>query len=221
MNNPIFQHYIPRSYLKNFAVKKSKEIYIVDTIMRGENEEIKVLPTKTICAEKNIYTFDNLQPGDPYALEKFYAAEVDAIYPRVYETLVNSNVMNITTETKREILNTLLSLKFRRPQPLKSVISKLELMFDRMLKRPHSPETIVSYEIDGMDYSFKYKHLITELETRRKALKEAWLIKHFAQWQEFVEYKMECGLDVIEVPADVPIITSDNPIFNIQYDGKA
>lgn len=220
MNNPVFQHYIPRSYLKNFALEKGKKRFVVDTLMRGKDEKIKVLPTKAICAEKNIYTFDNSQPGDAYALEKFYAKEVDAVYPQVYNTLVNSDVMNIASGTKREILNTLLSLKFRRPEPLQAVIDKLETMFEGMAAHKMDPESSINYHIDGSDYFFKYKDLMSELDTRRKALKETWLIKHFAQWQEFVDYKMECGLDVIEVPSVIPIITSDNPISIYDMKGR-
>lgn len=220
MSNPILQHYIPKSYLKNFAIHKGNKVYLVDTIMRGKNEQVKTLPTKTICAEKNIYTFDDTKPGDPYALEKFYAVEVDAIYPKVYDTLVNSTIMNIPKDTKREILNTLLSLKFRRPEPLQAVVSKLEWMFDRMSKHPHSAESMLNYSIEGSKYSFYYKDLASEMEIRRKELKENWLIKHFAQWQEFVEYKIACGLDVIEVPDDVPIITSDNPVSVFDLMGK-
>ncbi|KQM77898.1 hypothetical protein ASE74_15980 [Pedobacter sp. Leaf216] len=211
MNNPVYQHYIPRSYLKNFGISK-KKVFIVDTIMRGEDEEIKELPTQAICAEKNIYTFDTTKEGDPYALEKFYAKEVDSIYPKVYDRLVNSEVMHITPDVKREILNTVLSLKFRRPEALQSTIRDLEAMFARFYAHPSPEDSTITYSFRGKKGSFLSGDIEKELEKLRRELKEDWLIKHFGQWQEFVEYKMACGLDVIEVPEDIPIITSDNPV---------
>lgn len=82
MNDPVHQHYIPQSYLRNFA-EQDRKLAFVDTIMRGHDQKIKRLPTKAICAEKNIYTFNANDPGDPYALEKFYAKEVDALFPEI------------------------------------------------------------------------------------------------------------------------------------------
>lgn len=219
MNNPVYQHYIPRSYLKNFGIPKGR-VVLVDTIMRGKEEVVKVLPTQAICAEKNIYTFGTNQPGDPYALEKFYAREVDAVYPKVYNTLVNSQVINITPEVKREILNTLLSLKFRRPMPLQGSIARLEEMFERMSARSSDPEVVITYQFGSTKSSYLFKDLDKELERQRMALKEDWLVEHFGQWQDFVTYKMSCGLDVIEVPSEIPIITSDNPVSIFDLKGK-
>lgn len=188
--------------------------------MRGDDEEIKELPTQAICAEKNIYTFDNTKDGDPYALEKFYAKEVDSIYPKVYHKLVNSEVMHITTDVKREILNTVLSLKFRRPETLQAKINDMEKMFARFSAHPSPRESEISYSFCGLKGVFPSKDIEKELEKLRKSLKEDWLIRHFGQWQEFVEYKMACGLDVIEVPEDIPIITSDNPVSIFALTGK-
>jgi hypothetical protein len=218
MNNPVYQHYIPKSYLKFFGQHKGK-VVLVDTIMREETE-MKILPTQAICAEKNIYTFDESQPGDPYGLEKFYANEVDAVYPKVYDMLVNSGTMNLTSAMKREILNTVLSLRFRRPEQLQQKIAKLEDMFRRMSNHPTAAEAEVHYTFNGKGNTFLYSDLETELENQRKKLKEDWLIGHFGQWQEFVNYKMICGLDVIEVPSDIPIVTSDNPVSLFDLQGK-
>lgn len=218
MQKPIYQHYIPKSYLKFFAVDKGKR-YLVDTLMRGRGEKIKTLATTNICAEKNIYTFSD-ENGDPYALEKFYANEVDAIYPKVYNVLVNSGATLISKDTKREILNTILSLKFRRPAPLESDLRALEFEFSKLAELDLPSDEIIGYEFQGLAYSITYGQLSEELGIRTQAAKEDWLIQHFADWQAYVDFKMDCGLEVIEVPEDIPIITSDNPVSVLTLEEK-
>jgi len=49
MSNPIRQHYIPRSYLKNFATKKDKKIFLVDAYNLEADSLNKNISTKDIC----------------------------------------------------------------------------------------------------------------------------------------------------------------------------
>lgn len=219
MNEPVHQHYIPQSYLRNFGLQKGKQ-FVVDTLRRGGKETIKTLATKSICAEKNIYTFDHSQAGDPFALEKFYAKEVDALYPKVYATLFNPSVFTITNDTKREILNTILSLRFRRPAFLKAKMDELDDLFERMRRGPGGEHGQVTYSFGKVNRSFERAKIDEELAERKKMMKEAWLIEHFGEWQEFVNYKMHCGIDVVTVPDSVPIITSDNPVSIFDMNGK-
>jgi hypothetical protein len=50
------------------------------------------------------------------------------------------------------------------------------------------------------------------LAKKKKEYKEKWLVTHFAKWQDFISYKMKCGIEVITVPEICPLITSDNPV---------
>lgn len=220
MNDPVHQHYIPKSYLKNFAEQDGK-LFFVDTLMRGDKQETKSLPTRDICAEKNIYTFTEEKAGDAYALEKFYAKEVDGIYPKIYKLLTDPDIHNLHPETKKEMLNTVLSLYFRRPFFLKEKIRGLENLLARIRNRDlKGTNGVISYRYGGQSHSFKDEDLEKELETRKKAFKEEWLVEHFAEWQEFVKYKLTCGIEVITVPETSPLITSDNPVCILDRHGK-
>nr|WP_294947728.1 DUF4238 domain-containing protein [uncultured Mucilaginibacter sp.] len=213
-NEPIHQHYIPKSYLKNFAQAEGK-LFFVDTQRRGANEEVKRLPTRDICAEKNIYTFSYKDIGDPYAFEKWYAKEVDSIYPKVYGLLTDPEVFSLHQDTKREILNTILSLRFRRPYFLKEKIRGLEDMIShirnsRLAKIGKGGRITLNYA--GERLSFSDEHIDQVLSDMKKVYKERWLIEHFKDWQDFVNYKMDCNMEVLTVPETCPLITSDNPI---------
>lgn len=222
MGEPKHQHYIPKSYLKYFAQKTEKGLYMVDTLLEGENETIKQLTTTNICVQKNIYTFPLNEPGDRFALEKFYAVEVDAVYPEVYAMLTNPNITVINADDKRKILNTLLSLYFRTPKFLNERIATFDRMVDRMATASTDPEAVIKMgQADGTQLEVKIKDLEDFREQRKTKMKQDFLIKHFAAWQEFVKYKMECNIEVITVTDDMPLITCDNPVAVMDMDGQA
>ena len=220
MGNPKHQHFIPRSYLKYFAERKEDQ-YWIDSLMRGEDEKIIQLTTTNVCVQKNLYTFPLNTPGDRFAIEKFYAIEVDAQYSAVYEMLTNANITVIGNEDKRKILNTILSLFFRTPRFLNYRNEKLDSALNRMASEILNPEQEITIGLrNGKQKIFKRK----ELELLRQELKvknkENFLIDHFSNWQDFVNYKMQCGMEVITVDNEVPIVTSDNPVQIMDMNGQ-
>jgi hypothetical protein len=218
MGNPVHQHYIPKSYLKYFGEKKGDN-YFVDTVMA--DGQIKQLTTTNICVQKNIYTFALNTPGDRFALEKFYAVEVDGVYPKVYDILVNPNITVIGEDDKRKILNTILSLYFRTPHFLNDRNESFDRALDQLKKLSDDPEKDASIKWpDGRVRKFKMKDIEEVRAEIRAKHKEEFLIAHFADWQEFVKYKMTCGIEVITVPDDIPLITSDNPLSISDLQGR-
>lgn len=220
MSDPIRQHYIPKSYLNNFGEKRKEGQYWVDSLLRGEKNEIFQTTTTNVCVQKNIYTLPG-EEGDRFAIERFYAREVDAVYPEVYRMLVNPNITVIGEEDKRKILNTTLSLYFRTPQFLNYRIENADWVFKQITSEVNDPEQEITVELkSGEVIKFKLKDLDQVKQERRNKIKEEWLVGHFAEWQDFVKYKMECGIEIITVPEDVPLITSDNPVSIMDLNGK-
>ncbi|SIN77079.1 DUF4238 domain-containing protein [Chitinophaga niabensis] len=220
MGAPKHQHFIPKSFLKQFATKAEEGRYLVDTLMRG-SDEIKTLTTTQVCVQKNIYTFPPETPGDRFSLEKRYASEVDDIYPSVYNLLIDTELTSLSKEQKRSVLNTILSLYFRTPFFLNDENEKLDKSFDGFNDRLNSGDDIIEY-IDEWNEA----HVINmeNIEEIRAALKVKnklfFLDNHLEQWKRFVDYKMECGIEVMEVPAEVPLISSDNPVLILGPDSK-
>ncbi len=219
MGEPKHQHFIPRSYLKYFGVKV-KDNYVVDTIMRGKNSQIMQLTTTNVCVDKNIYTFPLNTPGDRFALEKFYAVHVDGVYPEVYDMLVNSNISVIGQDDKRKILNTILSLYFRTPHFLNAQNETLDLVLDQIAaeEKDLEKEHVISLE-DGVQLKFQLKDLEEIRANTKVKYKEKFLIAHFADWQDYVNYKMTCAIEVITVSQEIPLITSDNPVLIMDLGG--
>ena len=220
MSNPVRQHYIPRSYLKNFAFQDGDK-YFVDALMKKQPAKIIKLSTKDICLEKNLYTFPHNTPGDRFALEKFYAEEVDGEYSKVYDMLINPNITVIGKDDKLKILNTVLSLFFRTPHFLNNRLKSLDKLMDGFIDEYKDPEHEVTVRWKReREHKFKMRGIEESRDYIKQQYKSEFLIDHFADWQEFVAYKMTCGIQLITVPDEVPIITSDNPVLILALNGQ-
>ena len=86
------QHFIPRSYLKNFSFKKDDKTFIYAKLRDGE---IKQYSIRDICVEKNLYTLPVKDVENKFFLENFYAENIDSVYPEIFKVLVDDNVTEI------------------------------------------------------------------------------------------------------------------------------
>ncbi|WP_108422842.1 DUF4238 domain-containing protein [Flagellimonas amoyensis] len=231
MSNPIRQHYIPRSYLKNFATTGKKNKQFVD-VYQIENEVILgQVSTKDICVQKNLYTIPSEMIEAKYALEKHYAENVDGEYSKIYNLLIDKSVLEVSPEQKVQVLYVCLSLYFRTPRILnlqkdfnKKIFERAAMLADNdgEVKLTFGEEETISFHINDID---KVRKGYDE-KARIK-----FLIQHLEQWGDFVRFKYDCTINVIEIKdSDAPIITCDNPIsirhfetnqFNGLYDPKA
>jgi len=193
---------------------------LVDTLLNGD-PNIKTLTTTQICVQKNIYTFPEGIDGDRFALEKRYAVEVDAVYPEVYALLSDDNVKAITPDEKSKILNTILSLYFRTPFFLNKQNEELDGIFNKL-------SYILNEKGDPVYYDHKngkrYVLTLENIEEVRTLLKIENKVKfledHLEQWQSFVNHKMKCAIEVIQVPDEVHLISSDNPVLILGPDSS-
>ncbi|MCM4153544.1 DUF4238 domain-containing protein [Arenibacter sp. N53] len=213
MSKPIKQHYIPISYLKNFSECKGKgkcytDVYILkDEVLRSN------IPIKTICYQKNLYTLKSKNDEKRFALELFYANNIDAEFPKIYKLLIDKKTTVISKEEKLHILNVCLSLYFRTPKKLNHNNDFTDAIFDR-IKLYADKNEIVKTKMFGD----KEEYHISELEGIKAETKEKakinFQITHLKQWMEFVKYKYECTIKVVEIQdEDASLITSDNPVI--------
>ena len=77
MSKPQRQHFIPRSYLNNFAENQDGKYFIY--CKKKESDRINRLSTKDICVTKNLYTIPNTR-NNQFAIENFYADKIDSIF---------------------------------------------------------------------------------------------------------------------------------------------
>ncbi|MDB5117051.1 MAG: hypothetical protein JWQ79_2543 [Mucilaginibacter sp.] len=110
------QHFIPRSYLKNFSVTQDDKHFVEAKLRNDAAPKKDLISIKDICVNKNLYTLPNKTGDEKYALENYYADEIDKVYPEVYEWLVNPQIVKIDPEQRIKIVMTTMSLFFRTPK---------------------------------------------------------------------------------------------------------
>lgn len=211
-NNPVRQHFIPRSYLRNFAEARGNEYYVEASNKDGA--KIFGVNIKDICVEKNLYTYppDATSDGDPYWMEKFFANNADGPYPEVYDLLVNSSRTHITKEERKKILYTTLSLYFRTPRFYRGIEQINNELLDRVITLNDPNSATIHFSFEGATFEFERDK---EDEFRAKWNEDARIAAlevQFQGWHDFVEHKSAAGIIVNEVMDDVELITSDNPV---------
>ncbi|RPD43402.1 DUF4238 domain-containing protein [Paracnuella aquatica] len=209
-NKPNHQHFIPRSYLRNFAQQK-KDKRFVDAVEIASKKKL-YLSTKDICVKSGLYTLPQTGSNDPYTLEKYYATHVDEEYPKVYELLLDKSRTHISSKQKHKILHTLLSLYFRTPKFLHAHNDLIDRIIDRAVELTDEAKQEINIDFEGKPLVF----LRDEVDAIKKKLREEnrqiFISTHLDYWHRFVAYKYKCAISVFEVEGDIDLITSDNPV---------
>lgn len=216
-NRPEHQHYIPRSYLKHFAFhqwgkKKGKKPKRFVDVVDVRTRDKKYLSVGDVCVKSGLYTL-SIKDGDPYKLEKYYAEHVDALFPEVYDMLVDKKVNHLSKRDKAKVLNIFLSLYFRTPKFLNAQNQITDTLIDRALELTDPGEEQVRIAFEGRDITFDR----AESDTIKRKLREegriAFLATQFQKWHEFVLFKDKCPISVFEIEGEIDLITCDNPVF--------
>lgn len=182
------QHYIPRSYLKNFGYLvstytrpsgKIDEKWSIHNIEKGS--EIKVNSTKKICQEEYLYDLPLVDEGYRQAIEKAYDKSVDRYFHEVTKFLCNPKNTKITSVLRDKVLKCFLSLYFRTPKHIAIDKDKLE----------------------SEGYSIEQ---IQKLKTEK-------LESHVSNFEKLFKSKEKCSICVNEAYGNYQYISGDNPVI--------
>jgi hypothetical protein len=212
VSEPIKQHYIPRSYLKNFAIRKGKNNYFVDVYLKKDEVLREQIDTRTICYEKHLYTLHNTNDSEKYALELYYANNVDNEFQNIYKLLVDKKKKILTKDEKLKVLYVSLSLYFRTPIHLNNSNSFTDLIFER-LRLNADQNGIIMTSMFGDRNEVHIDELNELKKIEKEKAKKKFHIQHLEKWFDFVEHKYQSTINVIEIQdKDAHLITSDNPV---------
>lgn len=208
---PKHQHFIPVSYLNNFAEQSYQKAFILDAKQKGQ-DKIKPVGTRDICVKKDIYTLKNNKTGNPYHLEEFYAKNVDSIYPKIYKLLTEPRATVIDKKTRERIIYTLTCLYFRTPKVLNAINTFIDDLLDRSVAYTPVDNDKVLIDFEGTKIEFNKNEIENEKKRHREENRLTFLQTQFAKWHEFAQYKLNSGILVTKIVGDIDLITSDNPV---------
>jgi hypothetical protein len=139
------QHFAPRVYLKNFAIKRGSEYYV--DVFDKTTKKIFNTNITNICAERHLYTLDEKTTiqKDIMVVEKMFARGFEPMYQRVYKILTNDTIVEISDLQRVEILLAIIQLYTRNPRILK-------LSVEHHIKSPYAGAR-VSRVLPSTNYS--------------------------------------------------------------------
>lgn len=213
MSNPIRQHYIPKSYLKNFGIQAKRSTILVDVHRIKEDILLEKVSISDICVQKNLYTLHDKKDEEKYALEVFYAENVDSEFPKVYEMLIDKKKQSLTPEEKYKVLNVCLSLYFRTPKYLNAANKVSDDIFDTAALTADAKSGLIKMELFGEPLEFHLDELDNYKKSYHLENQKRFHRNHLESWHNFTKYKFECNVNVIHVPDNTAsLITCDNPV---------
>ena len=127
MADPINQHHVPQTYLKNFSTKKKNEYYLYtyDKI----NRKIFGANIKDVAVERDFYTVNN--PQDKYVWENFYAKEIEPLMGttigeilKIADSCLINNKAQILADKQKLTLAVLMAFQLLRSKYTREFLHK-------------------------------------------------------------------------------------------------
>lgn len=129
------QHFVPRTYLKRFARQDGQE-FLICALPNSATEKNKIFEVniKNIGLEKDFYTLPGETETQKMAIEKFYAEEFEQHYTSIYNILVDSNKTEITSEERKLIISTVVSMYYRTTKWVNASKNLMSRVFYQMFQ---------------------------------------------------------------------------------------
>ncbi|RMA64303.1 DUF4238 domain-containing protein [Ulvibacter antarcticus] len=187
------QHYIPKSYLKNFGylvaeytrpsgkVDKKYSIYNIE-----KGGEIKHNSTKKICKMDYLYDLPFADEEHKQFIEKAYDQKIDKHFPEVTSFIEDDKSLTLSNEMREMVLKCGLSLYFRTPKHV-TLSDKENLIISRLPKD-------------------KQQKLYNEFKTKR-------LESHLENFDKLFNQKRGNGICINKAVGDWDFISGDNPVI--------
>jgi len=209
------QHYIPQSYLRNFAheirKKGAEEEYYVYVRFRGE--KFHSVNIRNICSENYFYTLPEVDEKFKNFIEKSYADKIDVLYPKIYNLITDDNYQSISESQRAEIIVGCLTLYFRTPRFFKTIEENCKLLIED-LKKYHFDKTekqFTTYLYKQVDLqALDFEKVSYDFQNKQKAFI---LREHYRILADFLGFKQHAGIGISKLVDESEFITCDNPVI--------
>lgn len=135
-NETKLQHYVPRTYLKNFADEKKKGEFYFHALPIADSSEEKIFETNIMraCAQNYIYTLLGNTKEERLLLENFYNENYESNYTAMYNLLVDPGKTKLSSDERNLIISTMVTMLFRTTKLLNQhnefVFRNLDYIFE-------------------------------------------------------------------------------------------
>ncbi len=202
MSNPIKQHYIPKTYLKQFVINKNDFKFKSKVYCFWENDyESKIEPNginDSKFKSENFYTIEN--SSTPYEFEFFFSNLVEPLYPKIINEIQKE--CNLSIECRRDLISWLFFNKLRNKNLRDSLNKQIYWVSNTLYRMGYGGDSIYNNDFKLM------------AETYSKSIHMNSIIN-----QELLEkFDESVGIKywtILKSNLDNRFLTNDNPGFSI------
>lgn len=195
MKRPVVinQHYIPRSYLKNFGflVNAKKNKWSVYAMENGG--EIERRTTEKICSVDYLYDLPFAPEEERQFLEHAYEAHADRHFKEITAFVIDDSKKELSDAMREKLLKSCLSLYFRTPK----FVALDQHALDEIQALPEA-----------------------EQELAWKIRKNELLEESVRNFEQLYNLKKHCGISVNKSARNWEFISGDNPVIIRNKEGE-
>jgi len=209
------QHYVPRTYLKNFAEPNGKE-YIISALPKSDLKSDKIFKAsiKNIALENDLYTMPGETEEQKMIIEKFYANEFEKYYEEIYKLLTDEKTTTITTEQRELIISTVITMYYRTTHWINKSKALMSRVFHRLfILCEQTGKDYFMFEDEKISIAGKTAEQFTkEYNTDRQPLM---ILTQLETAMKLIKLKVENSSIMVSklVDENFEFITSDNPVI--------
>ncbi len=214
MNETVDQHYVPRTHMKHFSVKRDNNYFIhAAGVPCTDNAPIKEVNIKKICFEKHLYTLPGATVEERMFLERIYSDVFENDYDKLYEMLTDKGKIKITQAEREFAISTVIAMYYRTTNWNRFAYRVMDDIIERgyyMAKQsPHD-----HFMMEGRKISIVNKTVEQLKEEHRRETKTLIALNQLRHIMKLTRIRsLADGLMITKLTsATDEFLTSDNPV---------
>jgi flagellar biosynthesis/type III secretory pathway chaperone len=206
------QHFVPRTYLRNFAHLRNDDFYVNVLQKNQPCEKIFESNITNICAENHLYTLT----GDTESrqlLENIYSNIFENEYKDLFSVLTNDTIYEITGEMKKSIVSALITMFYRT----KKWVNEYNSFNDESMNKVY--QVCKQFNVDsftnpnGEQINIKDKSLGELQSNLKKSTRIPIVLSQLKVALRLIDAKQFDNINVFKIIDNCEFITSDNPVL--------
>lgn len=215
------QHFVPRTYLKHFAVEKAQE-YIISVLPSTAETTDKIFEAniKAIAVEKNLYTLPGETIEQKMAVEKFYSDEFEQHYNTIYNILIDSEKKVISQAERELIISTVVTMYYRTTKWVNASRGLMSRVFDQVFHL--CKQTGKDYfTFEGEKISIAGRTLKEFTKDYNDERQPGMILAQLEAALKLIPLRLKNdAIMVVKLDEDDEFITSDNPVIASNLSGE-
>ena len=217
------QHYVPRTYLKNFAEQigsghminvLKKDAFSVDKIIK--------VSVANICKENNVYTLPGDTEEERLYIENFYCRQFESNYNTLYAILTNPNKKVLTPEERESVIGTVVTMFYRTTKPINDFITDYNTSIERAYAESKA-KNLTSFTVWGLDFEIEGKSVLEVQMDYKMKIRQSMVVSLLNTAIDLIrERTAKDGILITKIVDDeLDFVTSDNPVPYFNLENKA